>query len=178
MSSVALACRALLVVVFVVSAVSKLRGRDAFPAFVRSVRRMKVVPPKLVRPVAVVVVTAEVAAAVLLAVPLRPTGMAGFVITAGLLLSFTAGIGYAIRHGSNEPCRCFGRSEVPLGPRHVIRNSFLIVVSLVGAGAILFGGDVGTGQLVIAAGAGLIVGGLVVVLDDLIYLFQPSTPAP
>ena len=175
MSSVALACRALLCVVFVASSVSKLRGGNSFPAFVRSVRRMGVVPARLARPVAVVVVTAEVTAAVLLVIPPRLSGLAGFAISAGLLAAFTGGIVHAIRHGSREPCRCFGRSETPLGPRHVIRNSFLIVVAVFGAVTTVLGGGGDVGQFVIAAVVGLIIGGMTVVLDDLIYLFQPSS---
>ncbi|MEU0403445.1 MauE/DoxX family redox-associated membrane protein [Streptomyces sp. NPDC006197] len=57
---------------------------------------------------------------------------------AGLLVAvFTAGIVLARRRGTAARCACFGRTPMPLGRRHVVRNVLLLgdAVALQPAGA-------------------------------------------
>ncbi|KWT58916.1 hypothetical protein ADL21_25925 [Streptomyces albus subsp. albus] len=171
----AIAVRCLLVSVFLVSSVGKVAGRGRFSAFETSLGGLRLLPPFLVRPVTVAVVTAEWAVCVLLAVPAAP--MAGPVAAAGLLTLFTVGIAAAVRRGSRQPCACFGTSGVPLGPRHVVRNLFLAGMAIPGAIAAPHGAPPHPGGAAVAMTGGLVLGVLVVALDDLLTLF-PSAGAP
>jgi hypothetical protein len=169
--------RVLIGTVFLVSAATKLRSPAAFAAFARSVRKMKLVPTALITPVAVAVVAAEVGIVVLLAVPVAVTGLLGSVVAAGLLTAFTVAIVQVVRRGTDLTCQCFGASTVPLGPVHVVRNIVLFAVAVAGALATRSGGEPQLGVAVIAVTAGLVGGGLVTVLDDILRLFVPPAPA-
>ena len=176
MEYLALACRALLGVVFLVSALTKLTSPVRYRSFVRATRRMRVVPRALVKQTAVLVVAAEASIVVLLAIPTTVTALAGFVVAFGLLSGFTVGIVVAVRDGDTEPCACFGRSTTPMGPQHVWRNGFLLLIAAAGFAGALVGGSPELGVAVIAGVGGLVFGGLVTVFDDLYELFRP-TPA-
>ncbi|MEW9529358.1 MauE/DoxX family redox-associated membrane protein [Microbispora sp. NPDC049125] len=148
-------CRLLVGIVFVTSAVSKLRGRAAYEEFTAATRALA---PRLpARPAAALVVAAEVAVAPLLA--WRPTVTAGFVTALGLLAAFTAAIVLALRRGRRVPCRCFGASTAPVGPGHLVRNAALIAAA--SAGAVQAGtagvpadlGPAGLAAVALAAGA-------------------------
>jgi hypothetical protein len=166
----AIGCRVLIGVVFAAAAVGKLRGATAFAGFVGSLRRMGVVSPPLTRPVAIGVAAAEVAVVLALAVPVRESGVLAFGVAAGLLAAFTAGVARALASGNREPCRCFGRSETPLSARHVGRNAALVGVALLGLLCPVSGTPTDPGVALVVAVAGAVIGGLVVMLDDLLAL--------
>jgi methylamine utilization protein MauE len=160
--------------VFLLAVAGKLAGRDGFGAFVASVQGMRVLPPRLVRPAALLVVAAEVAVCVLLAVPAPVTRAAGFVIAVGLLVAFMIGTVTALRRGVRTPCRCFGMSTTPLGLRQVVRNAVLTAVAACGAVAsVSTYGPIDPAGAAVAAVAGLVLGGLVTAADDLVELFRP-----
>ncbi|WP_169986193.1 MauE/DoxX family redox-associated membrane protein [Microbispora sp. H10836] len=124
-------CRLLTGIVFLMSAVSKLRGRTAYEEFTAATRALTRLPARRVRPVAALVVAAEAAVAPLLA--WGPTVLAGFCVALGLLAAFTVAIVAALRRGRRVPCRCFGASAVPVGPGHLARNAVLVVAAAAGA---------------------------------------------
>jgi hypothetical protein len=175
MTNLAIGCRVLIGVVFVIAVAGKLRRATAFTDFVGSVRQMGVLPSALARPAAVAVAAAELAIVLALAVPARQPGVLGFGLAVGLLAAMTAGIAMSLARGNREPCRCFGRSETPLGARHVGRNVVLVAVALLGLLGSLSGGPVDAGTAVVVAVAGAVLGGLVVMLDDLIALVEPAS---
>jgi hypothetical protein len=166
-------CRLLTGIVFLGSAVSKLRGRTAYEEFTAATRSLA---PRLpARPVAALVVAAEVAVAPLLG--WRPTVQAGFITALGLLAAFTVAIVIALRRGRRVPCRCFGASAVPVGPGHLIRNAALIAAA--SAGAVLAGsgaapgdlGPAGLAAVALAAGAAAV---LLSAAGDIAGLFTSS----
>ncbi|GIH63320.1 MauE/DoxX family redox-associated membrane protein [Microbispora siamensis] len=172
-------CRLLTGIVFLMSAVSKLRGRAAYEEFTVATRALVRLPA---RPVAVLVVVAEAAVAPLLA--WRPTVLAGFCVALGLLVAFTVAIGVALRRGRRVPCRCFGASAVPVGPGHMARNAVLIVAAAAGAiqagtGAIQAGtgfalaglGPAGLAAVALAAGAAAV---LLSAIGEIAGLFTSS----
>ncbi|HZM79336.1 MAG TPA: MauE/DoxX family redox-associated membrane protein [Candidatus Limnocylindrales bacterium] len=172
MQYVAFGCRALLGVVFLVAVVSKLSGRRAFAEFKQSVDSMRLVPSSFGTQAAVITVICEALTTVLLAVPTRTTGLAGFSLAAALLAVFAVGITFSVRRGNTQPCRCFGRSSTPLGRLHVWRNIFLVFAALIGAIATtLPSGPAEVAPTITAAFAGLIAGAIVISLDDIAYLF-------
>ncbi|MEU5724188.1 MauE/DoxX family redox-associated membrane protein [Micromonospora sp. NPDC047738] len=170
----AIGCRSLLAAVFAVAVAGKLRNRQAFVEFVRSIQRMAVVAPSLTRLAAIISVGAEIVVALLLVIPAPGPGTAGFLLAAGLLVGFTVVIVGSMRHGNTAPCRCFGRSEIPLGRRHVLRNALLVAVAAAGLLASLPGGAVDAGPAVVAAVTGGALGALVTALDDIVYLLAPA----
>lgn len=170
MSYLLIACRTLLLGVFLAALAGKVRRRAAYRGFVASLRALGVLPGRLVAVTAAAVTAAEAAIVVLLAVP--GTVPAGFLLTAVLLTAFTTGIVVAVRRGTTAPCACFGVSVTPLGRVHVVRN--LVLLATAGAGLAV----AGAGGGVEFAGAALAVAAAVVALvpvlrlDDLAALFS------
>jgi hypothetical protein len=171
---VELACRLLIATVFLGALASKVYSRAAFGAFVTSLRRMAVLPDAAAPLAARLSVTGEALVAVLLLLPGRWLGAAGFLLAVGLLGAFTVAIGLSLRRGNRAPCRCFGVSTTPLGPRHVARNLTLMGVSTVGLAAALEPGHLDPGASLVAGTLGVMLGLLVTALDDIVELVRPS----
>ncbi|SBT43481.1 MauE/DoxX family redox-associated membrane protein [Micromonospora auratinigra] len=161
---VEIGARVLLGTVLLAAAVGKVSGRAAYREFTRSVRDLGCRPEG---PLAAAVVAAEFTAVALLAL-LPP---AGFALSAALLLAFTVAIVRNLRRGG-ATCRCFGRSAAPLGRHHVWRNLFLVGCAV--AGALAPAGPVRPDGALLTVAAALLVGALVVLLDELRYLFGSS----
>ncbi|WP_232665273.1 MauE/DoxX family redox-associated membrane protein [Pseudonocardia sp. TRM90224] len=177
MSVVGIGCSWLLAAVFAVSSVGKLRSGAALRSFTRSVKDMDVLPAGAVGAVGVAVPVLEAVAAVALVVP--ATAVAGAVLALGLLAAFTVGVAAVLRRGTAASCLCFGVTERPFGPRHLVRNGFLIAVALLAAVASAVGGGaVEAAGVLLAVGVGLIVAVLIVMFDELVDLFGPSAPRP
>jgi hypothetical protein len=167
--SVAVGCQLAIGVVFAVAAVSKVRD---FGGFADGLRRMGLLPPKLVRPVAATVVAGEIATVLLLAIP--GTLAIGFACAAVLLAGFTVTIVLALRRASAAACRCFGASERPLSQVHVVRNALLLVIvacGLAGSGQV---GSVVLAGAAVAGAAGLATATALIALDDIVDLFAPA----
>jgi hypothetical protein len=135
---------------------------------------MRLVPDRAVLLVAVLVVAGEVAVAGLLA--LSHPAVVGFVLAATLLVVFTAAIVAVLRRGTIASCPCFGASAAPFGRRHLVRNGALLAVA--GAGtvttAITPSAGLAVAGVVIAIGIGALTAAVVVLLDDVVYLFTGS----
>ncbi|MEV6208888.1 MauE/DoxX family redox-associated membrane protein [Kitasatospora sp. NPDC051914] len=171
----AVACRVLLALVFAASAVSKARSRSAFSAFEAALRAMRLVPSGHLRRTARLVVAAEAALPVLLAVPATVT--AGLLLATALLAGFTASIAVTLRRGAVVPCPCFGAAAAPLGIRHLVRNTLLAAAALTALAAAHRPPPDGGAQaaaLLLAVGAGALAATAAATLDDLAALFAPS----
>jgi hypothetical protein len=165
-----LACRVVLVVVFLWAIVGKLYPRGRFDAFAASIAVARLVPGSFARPVAVGAVVSEAIVVSLLVVP--ATYRFGLACAAVTLLAFT---GALQRFRSRAvPCRCFGSSRTRVGSRSMLRNWTLIALCVL-AGAAAFGwppGPVTVAGAAVAATAGVAAVLAVVVLDQLV------TPRP
>jgi hypothetical protein len=166
-----LAARVTLGLVLLASIITKIRGRGAFAEFLGWLRRLAVVPTRLVVAVGVAMVLAEASALVLLAVPAAyPAGLA---LAAGMTACFAAAIGWIRRRGVLVPCRCFGRATAPMGPVEIVRN---VVLTAMGATAAI-GAQLGpfpSPSPAVVAQAALLGGGIAmgaVRLDDVVRLF-------
>jgi len=165
----ALGCRALIGLVFAVSAVAKLRSRPAFRSFTSWLAAL---PLPLVRGRPTMVATAmagtEIVVVVLVAVP--ASARAGLLLAAAVLAVLAAGVHIALRRGANAPCRCFGATGATgaaLGPRHVARNLLLCAAAAAG-GAAATGSAGQPAGIGISLGAGAAVALVVIFLDDLV----------
>ncbi|MFJ7496361.1 MauE/DoxX family redox-associated membrane protein [Streptomyces sp. NPDC097727] len=166
--------RCLIGAVFLISFLGKISGPGKFDAFIESVHGMRIVPSRAARPVARVVLAAEGSVCLLLAAPAAVGTLAGFTLSAGLLMSFAVAIALSVRRGVRAPCRCFGASAAPLRLWHAVRNLLLTAGAAGGAVAATGSGQVHVGGAVLAVFGGLLLGGLVTVLDDLFDLFRPG----
>jgi hypothetical protein len=177
MSNVVLGCRALLVGVFLISLLSKVRGKRAYADFRRSVVGWRVLSRRRSALAAAIAVAGEAAAVMLLALPW--TRWVGFVVGAGLLAVFTIAIVMVLRRGQAATCRCFGASSTPLNPTHVIRNLGLSGVCVAGA----IGAAVSSGRAPDLAGSALALATAAVALlfvvrfDDVVALLAPALSA-
>ncbi|MFI6689995.1 MauE/DoxX family redox-associated membrane protein [Streptomyces sp. NPDC050485] len=175
----AIGIRCLIGVIFLTSAVSKVAGRRALPSFVASLHDMMLLPPWSVAPAAGGVVLAEFASCTLLLMPQPQVAAAGLGLTVLLLTVFTVAVAITVRRGTRTSCRCFGTSTTPLGARHLLRNTVLLAIATLGA--IWTAGasqPLAVSRAVVPAALGLLLGGLVTVLDDLIALFRPVHQVP
>lgn len=171
----AVAAAMLVGAVFAVAVVGKVRGAAAFRSLVESLAGLAVVPRGLALPVAVLLVLAEAAVVVLLAVP--ATGRLGLLAAALLLAALTAGVALELRRGTGGSCRCFGVSTRPLARLHLLRNGGLALVAALGAAAPP--AERHPAGVALAACAGALLAVLVVRLDDLADLLRaPRGPAP
>jgi hypothetical protein len=178
-----LGCAVALLLVFGVSAVTKLRSRSAYAAFVRSTRQLLPPGSRQVTRAAWVVVGAEVATVVLL--PVFP--VAGLAVAAALLIAFSVAILAAVRRGVSAPCRCFGASSRPLGRSQAARNATLALLAVAGGVGALTQSVLGVrdllvglhpGGVAVAVFAAATVALLTIFFDDFADLFTAgSVPA-
>jgi hypothetical protein len=172
---VAIGVRCLIGVVFLVSFASKVARPGAFGTFRASVREMRVLPSNVTTLATVLVVAGEAVICLLLVLPVRIATVAGFLVASALLMAFSVGIVASFRHGVRTSCRCFGVSATPLGPTHVIRNSALTALCMVGAAAVFASSaPAHLGGVAVAIVAGLVLGGMVTVLDEVADLFRST----
>jgi hypothetical protein len=172
MEYVVVGLRGLIVLVFVVSAASKLRGRHAYAEFVAATGRLSPRPLRaaMARRLAAGVVAVELAVVALVLAP-RITSI-GFAVAATLLLAFTGAILLALRRGERAPCRCFGSAEQPLGYPHVVRNLVLLAACALGlVGGQLVVSSPSPGGALLAVAAGALVATVVAISDDITALF-------
>jgi uncharacterized membrane protein YphA (DoxX/SURF4 family) len=123
----AVCVRFVLAAVFLLAGWAKLLRLTAFED---SVRAYRLLPNRLVRPVARLLPAIEIllGATLLLGVGLRPASVA----VAVLLALFTAAIVWALMRRRDIACGCFGTSGPErIGPRLVIRNMLLLAAALV-----------------------------------------------
>ncbi|ONI76827.1 hypothetical protein BWI15_04625 [Kribbella sp. ALI-6-A] len=163
-------CQVLLGGVFAVSAGSKLYSRTAFAEFAAATARLSGAGAGRARQLAVAVVAAEIAIVLALIVH----ALWGFALGIGLLAVFSAAIVRSLRKGQRASCRCFGASNSPLGPQHVVRNIVLAAFGVLGIAANLSEPTSSTdiGLACVVAFAALIGVGLTARLDDLMGLFR------
>jgi hypothetical protein len=174
MSYVAVGCRVFLAVVFLLAVTGKIAGWRAFREFTQSVVGLRLVPRRAAAEVAATVAAAEGLAVLLAAIPGRDAGIAGGLWAALLALAFTAVVAVSLRRGQRAPCRCFGASATPLGPRHLTRNTVLLAGALLGVASSAASGSPHTAGAIVAAGTGLFAGICVAGFDELADLLLPA----
>jgi hypothetical protein len=159
-----------------ISLIGKIRSRAAFSEFAAAVAGLRVVPEGWATAVAVGSVASEVF--VLLLLPVGPA--AGLAAAAVLFAGFTTALALAIRRGARVACHCFGASQTPVAPRHVLRSGLLTALACgasvysLAAAAPSLGGIEPPQMLVAVTAAGIAVVALVR-LDDLVWLFRGTT---
>ncbi len=168
-----LACRVLLIIVFLWAVIGKLYPRGRFEAFTASIATARLVPTNRARPLAAVVVVSEAVIVSLLVLP--ATYRLGLICAALALLMFTAALQ---RFRSRAvPCGCFGSSRTRVGSRSMLRNWTLITLCVL-AGAAAFGWPpepVTVAGAAVAATGGVAVVLAVVVLDELVTPRRAAT---
>jgi ABC-type dipeptide/oligopeptide/nickel transport system permease component len=183
------AALATLLVVFGVSASSKVTGLARQRAFARSLRALRLLPVSFVVPVAVTLSCVELViaaglVAALFGVATDASWALSMATTAlltatALLVVLTAGIVSVLSRRSTASCACFGASERPLSWRHVLRNALMLLVGVAGAAIAVAVSP--TAMDPVAAGLAGVVGVIVAVvlirLDEIVELFAPTGPA-
>lgn len=123
-----LVCQSLLASVLILAAVGKIRQFDQLTQALR----LTYVPSTFVRLIAIAVPTGELCLGVglLFSSPsLLPLFMG---LTAGLLVMFTGWMFWVRKLRLQLKCGCFGASRANIGGRTLVRNGFLIILSLCG----------------------------------------------
>jgi hypothetical protein len=166
MAYAALTSRAIIGLVFAVSAFSKLRSFTAYREFASWLADVPV-PLAANRALPSLLAAAESAIVVLVAVP--ATALAGLVLAGFTLAVLTAGTAVAVGRGARMTCQCFGPSRTVLAGRHVMRNGFLIAMAVTGA----FGASLTVPQsagVALSLWAAVALATFVVFMDDLVFL--------
>ena len=172
MAYTAVACQCVIGLVFAVSGISKVVGRTAFAEFAASVGTLARVPLRWRTPVAGLVVALELAIPVAL---LTSAAAVALLLAAGLMVAFSAAVWSALRRRTATRCRCFGSTDAPLGPPHLVRNGLLFTVAALGAALLLTGptGPTHPGGLVVAGATGVVLAAILIRFDDLLSVFTP-----
>jgi hypothetical protein len=173
------------VVVFGTSAAAKLRDRAAYRSYRAGLREAGLVASRLLPATAAALASYEALVAVgsAGAVVLTAASLPGAVLASWSALAaafaltsvLTAGVGVAIRRGTQASCACFGSaSPRPLGAAQLARNITMLTVMAAG----LIGQGLGHGmqapaEAALGVAAGAIIGLMLIRLDDLIVLFSP-----
>ncbi|HSK95695.1 MAG TPA: MauE/DoxX family redox-associated membrane protein [Euzebyales bacterium] len=167
MAYVALTCRWVICGVFLAAALTKVRNRASWEAFVSAVSELV---PMGAAPLGALVVGVELAVAVLVALPATVT--AGLLLATGTLVAFSIAIWSALRRGVAVACRCFGWSDAPVSQAHLVRNGVLIVLAVVGlvAGQAAGGAVLHPAGIAVGVAAALVLIVLVTTVDDLAWL--------
>jgi len=170
MAYLLLACRFMMVGVFIVSLFSKVRSGRAYADFRRSVDDWQVVPRRWSAPISAGVVVGEAVVVLLLALP--RTAPIGFVAAVLLLTVFTTGILVVVRRRRAVTCQCFGVATTQVGAAHLVRNLLLLALCVTGAvTSATAGGTRPTAPGTMLALSVAAVGVLIVVrLDDIVAL--------
>ena len=175
MTYLLLGSRCLLAVVFLASFVSKVRGRARYAGYLAATRRLT---PRWASRVpagtlAAVVVAAEAAVPLLLAVPaLVPAGLALSIV---LLSGFAVATAAALRRGDRAPCHCFGSSQRRLDGGHVVRDAFLAAVAVAGIVAAASGvGPLEATRAAVVAAVSAAAAVAVLVSDTAADVFRPT----
>ena len=125
MDYVLLLARIVLAVVFLVAGIGKLLDLKGSKSAMLGFG----LPESLASPAAIALPIVELLAAILL-IPAR-TAWWGALLAFLLLAAFVAGIAYNMKKGRAPDCHCFGQiHSEPAGPRTLVRNGLLGIVSL------------------------------------------------
>ncbi|GAA3769285.1 hypothetical protein GCM10022225_65060 [Plantactinospora mayteni] len=120
----ALVCRGAVVVVFALSAVSKLRSRAAYARFRRSTRLLTGLPEAPASALARLVIAGEVTVAVTASA--GPLSSAGLGVAGVLLCGFTWALARSPESGQALECGCFGSSVSATRRTAIARNVLLL----------------------------------------------------
>jgi hypothetical protein len=168
---ISIVARALLAVVFLVSAASKGATPKRFRVFADWVGALPLPWTSRSVPIAAGVVACEAAIVPLLIVPV--TVRFGFALAAILLVAFIWSAVVILHRDHRTTCMCFGKSTSAMGWRHVVRDLILLFAALVGIPS-------STDPLPAPAGLGVAILGavalavVVITWDDIAYLLSGS----
>jgi NADH:ubiquinone oxidoreductase subunit 2 (subunit N) len=174
MTYAVLTCRGLIGLVFAVSTIAKIRGPGAYREFSSWLAALPV-PLARTRALPAVLVGGEAAIVVLVAVP--DTAVAGLILAASYLAVIAAGTVTITRLDSGVACWCFGPSRSPVGARHLVRDSILLLVAVTGAviDAQWSGRNIANpAEIVLSLLAALTGATFFVFTDDLIAIFEKA----
>jgi hypothetical protein len=168
----ALACRVLVGVTFFAAVLGKVRSAEAFRLFTASLAGLGWLSAERRRPVAVATTAAELSIVALVA--WSPTARGGLAIAAVAVGVFTIVMIAAERRGAPVTCRCFGGGGQTWGPVHLIRNTLLGGSAVLGvvAHSIAPPGQPALAGATVASAVAAIVALLLILSDDLAYLFS------
>ncbi|MGW3243612.1 MauE/DoxX family redox-associated membrane protein [Streptomyces sp. NPDC001070] len=175
MSAVLLTCRITLVAVFAFAGVAKARDRRGFAG---SLAALGFHRPGARRTAAALVPLAELALALLLAVP--PCTTAGFVLAVPFCAVLAAVPAAAVARGRSVSCACFGSTTAVMGGWHIARNLLLLALAGTGTALALTGGTTlpaAVPATLLAAGTAALLTTLIVFTDDFAALLRaPAAP--
>lgn len=163
--------RALLLVVFLFAASSKVASRKVYEAFADSLNGFSWLPRRMRGLIPPGVIAVEAAAVASLAVPGFVT--LGFVLTAGMMLALSGAVAWSLHRGDQIRCLCFGSDAGPMGVAQLVRNVLLAGAAAVGLWAhVAARGTVPVAGVGVSAAVGIGVGLSIVRWDNLVSVLR------
>ncbi len=162
--------------VLVIAAIGKLRN---IRSFVLTVRSFRIVSRRWERLLAWTVVLTEIVTAFLLAI--HDWSAVGLGLAVLLMGAFTVAMLTVLARGERVACGCFGSSTTLIGKMHIVRNSFIILMAIVGIVTSVTSDDtpVSAGVFGIASAFAVFGVVLLVLLDQLLAIpVSRKTSAP
>ncbi len=167
------ACWMLLGVVFTAALIGKLREPDPVRRLAGSLAGLVPGGLRTAAATGVILVEIVVVGALLVAVATPWVARAAAALAAAVMTVFAAGVAVSRRRGLATRCRCFGASDSPLGRRHLVRNSFILIFAAAGAAlpAPPHLQALAPVPALLACAAGALAGLMIVQLDAIVELY-------
>lgn len=164
-------CRSVVLLVFAISFVSKVRARAAFQ---QTITTFALLPRQFSGPVATLFLTAE-ALVVVLTILAGPFLLPGYLLAAGLLLLFSAALLSVLIRRISSTCSCFGPTTTPISSIDIVRNTGFIACSFGGCVTLTGSAHLDAPDLLAWALSGLcalVFVGIWTQLGDIVRLFR------
>lgn len=127
----------------------------------------------------IAVTAALVGSSVLIVVSGSVWAVPGFAVATALLGVFVVAHAIAAARGRSVRCACFGRLKATAGPLGLLRTALLLVVAGTGlALALVTPGGVDLAVALVGVPAGVVIGLLLVSLEDVVALFRSASASP
>ncbi len=172
-TTVEMAIRTILAVVFGVAFVSKVVSRRRFQEFSSSLGGIGWLHGQVHAAVAALIPVLEAATVILL---VAPVGVLWGCAASGILVAaFTSVAGRELTKGNQVLCRCFGAGATRIGPAQLARNLLLLACSVTGIMlAFVHQGSPSPAAMVLAIGLAMLAALALVRWDDLAELVRPQ----
>jgi hypothetical protein len=160
--------RTLVVIVFLVALIGKVRSRHAIASFITWVAELSIAGTRQARLLAYAILAIEMAVVVMVLAPW--TAIFGLAVAAGTMCAFAIATGRLVRRGTRARCQCFGTSGATLSHRHVFRDASIALAATAGIAVSQTGAPPLPG-IALGIAAGALVAAVVLFLDDIAALF-------
>lgn len=121
-------CKWIIGIIFFLSSKGKI---ERFSEFRKTVIHFQILNPSLSKIISYIIIPLEIFIVLSMAIN-DQTSILGFGVSIFVLIVFTISLVFVLARKINISCNCFGVSNKKISPYDILRNSFLIIISIIG----------------------------------------------